>query len=99
MNVCLPGAAAEHERRHTLNSIQASKRNSSAFRSGMPIHLKRTVFGQLVLPALTHGCETWILTEFTVPQLVTAQYTLGYTAKDRKRSEDITKAVTRLVAW
>lgn len=29
-----------------------------------------------------------LLIESTVPQLVTAQYTLGYTGKDRKKSDD-----------
>ena len=75
-------------------------RNSTIFKSNMPVALKRIAFDQCVLPVLTYGCETWTLTEFSKGKLRTAQRgteraMLGYTKKDRKRANDI-RAITKV---
>ena len=38
----------------------------------LPMGLKRKVFNQCVLPAITHGCQTWSLTK-VVKKLETSQ--------------------------
>ena len=39
----------------------------------MPISLKRQVFNQCVVPAMTYGCQTWSLTKALTNKLSTAQ--------------------------
>ena len=39
----------------------------------LPISLKRKVFNQCVLPAITYGCQTWSLTKALVMKLETSQ--------------------------
>ena len=39
----------------------------------LPISLKRRVFDQCVLPAVTYGCQTWSLTKALVKKLGTSQ--------------------------
>ena len=39
----------------------------------MPLSLKRQVFDQCILPAMTYGCQTWSLTKATTQRLRTAQ--------------------------
>ena len=39
----------------------------------LPMSLKRKVFNQCVLPAMTHGCQTWSLTKALVKKLETRQ--------------------------
>ena len=58
-------------------------------RSKMPTCLKRKVFNQCVLPAMTYGAETWSLTKRMEQKLITAQHSmercmLGFTKRDRK---------------
>ncbi|KAI5737947.1 hypothetical protein M8J77_001036 [Diaphorina citri] len=65
-------------------------KNNIIFKSKMPLHLKRKVFDQCVLPAITYGCETWSLTKRAMQKLQTAQRSmersmLGITRRDRKR--------------
>lgn len=64
--------------------------NSIIFKSKMPLHLKRKVFNQCVLPAMTYGCETWSLTKREIQKLQTAQRSmersmLGISIRDKKR--------------
>ena len=54
--------------------------------------LKRKVFDQCVLPAMTYGCETWTLNNRLHQKLQTSQgsmerYMLSVTRRDRKRNE------------
>ena len=65
-------------------------KNSLILRSKLPICLKRKVFNQCVLPALTYGAETWTLTRRSMQRLQTTQRSmercmLGITRKDKKR--------------
>ena len=39
----------------------------------LPVSLKRMVFNQCVLPAMTYGCQTWSLTKALVKKLETSQ--------------------------
>ena len=39
----------------------------------LPMSLKRKVFNQCVLPAMTYGCQTWSLTKALVKKLETSQ--------------------------
>ena len=39
----------------------------------LPMSLKRKVFNQCVLPAITYGCQTWSLTKALVKKLETSQ--------------------------
>ena len=39
----------------------------------LPMSLKRKVFNQCVLPAMTYGCQTWSLTKVLVKKLETSQ--------------------------
>ena len=45
----------------------------------LPMGLKRKVFNQCVLPAMTYGCQAWSLTKAVVKKLETSQR-----AKERK---------------
>ncbi|KAI5743164.1 hypothetical protein M8J77_015214 [Diaphorina citri] len=65
-------------------------KNSIVFKSNMPMCLKRKVFNQCILPALTYGAETWTLTVRSMQRLQTTQRSmersmLGITRRDRKR--------------
>ena len=67
-------------------------KHSSIFRSKLPMCLKRKVFDQCVLPAMTYGCETWTLNNKLHQKLQTSQrsmerYMSGVTRRDRKRNE------------
>ena len=39
----------------------------------LPMSLKRKVFNQCVLPAITYGCQTWSLTKALAKKLETSQ--------------------------
>ena len=59
--------------------------------------LKRKVYNQCVIPAMTYGCETWKLTKRTENLLRIAQRAmLGITMRDRHRSTWI-RAKTRVL--
>merc|ERR1711942_423048 len=60
-------------------------------KSKMPICLKRKIYNQCVIPAMTYGCETWKLTKQAKNSLRIAQRAmeramLGITLRDTKRS-------------
>ena len=57
----------------------------------MPNCLKRKLFNQCILPAITYGSETWTLNKDMERKLKTTQRSmermmLGYTRRDRKRN-------------
>ena len=65
---------------------------SHGVRSGVPICLKRKVFDQCILPAITYASETWTLTAKMENKLAAAQRNiersmLGITMRDRKTNE------------
>ena len=67
-------------------------RNSDIMKSSMPICLKRKVFDQCILPAITYASETWTLTAKMENKLAAAQRNmersmLGITMRDRKTNE------------
>ena len=60
----------------------------------LPMSLKRKVFNQCVLPAMTYGCQTWSLTKALVKKLETSQRAmernmLNVKLKDRIRNTTI----------
>ena len=60
-------------------------------KSKMPICLKRKIYIQCVIPAMTYVCETWKLTKqtenlFRIAQKAMERTMLGMTLRDRKRS-------------
>ena len=66
-------------------------KNRDIFKSKMPICLKRKIYNQCVIPAMTYGCETWKLTKqaenlLRVAQKAMERAMLGITLRDRKRS-------------
>ena len=68
------------------------ERNSDIMNSSMPICLKRKVFDQCILPAITYASETWTLTAKMENKLEAAQRNmersmLGITMRDRKTHE------------
>ena len=74
--------------------------NRDVLKSKLPICLKRKVYNQCVIPAMTYGCETWKLTKRTENLLRIAQRAmeramLGVTLRDRHRSTWI-RAKTRV---
>ena len=76
--------------RRIRNGWSAFGKNSIILKSNMPLCLKRKVFNQCILPALTYGAETWTLTKRMVQKLQTAQRSmkrcmLGITRRDKKR--------------
>ena len=65
--------------------------NRDVLKSKMPMCLKRKVYNQCVIPAMTYGCETWKLTKGTENLLRIAQRAmeramLEITMRDRHRS-------------
>ena len=83
-------------------------------KSNIPICLKRKVFNQCVIPAMTYGSETWAVTKKMEQKLKTAQHSMertmiGITKHDRKtlqwirnqtRVTDIMKAIkTKNCRW
>jgi hypothetical protein len=74
--------------------------NRDILKSKMPLCLKKKIYNQCVIPAMTYGCETWKLTKHTENLLRIAQRAmeramLGITLRDRKRSTWI-RAKTRV---
>ena len=74
----------------------------------VPMSLKRKVFNQCVLPAITYGCQTWSLTKTLVKELETSQRAMerrtltvkledgirNTTIRQRTRVTDIVQYVT-----
>ena len=57
----------------------------------LPMSLKRKVFNQRVLPAMTYGCQTWSFTKALIKKLETSQRAmerkmLNVKLKDRIRN-------------
>ena len=76
-------------KRRTRAGWHAFGNLNDIMRSKMPICLKRKVFNQCVLPAMTYGSETWAVTKKMEQKLTTAQHSmersmLGITKWDRK---------------
>ena len=74
--------------------------NRDVLKSKMPMCLKRKVYNQCVIPAMTYGCETWKLRKRTenllrIAQRATERAMLGITMRDRHRSTRI-RAKTRV---
>ena len=66
-------------------------KNRDILKSKMPICLKRKIYNQCVIPAMTYGCETWKLTKqaenlLRIAQRAMERAMLGITLRDRKRS-------------
>ena len=66
-------------------------KNQDILKSKMPICLKRKIYNQCVIPAMTYGCETWKMTKKAKNLLRVAQRDmeraiLGITLRDSKRS-------------
>ena len=55
----------------------------------LPMSLKRKVFNQCVLPAITYGCQTWSLTKALVKKLETSQRAMDVKLEDRIRNSTI----------
>ena len=72
--------------------VESVGKNSDIMKSSMPICLKRKVFDQCILPAITYASETWTLTTKMENKLAAAQINmerrmLGITMRDRKTNE------------
>ena len=66
--------------------------NKFLLKSEIPITLKRKLFNQCILPAMTYACETWTMTKSMQQKLAAAQRRMersmiGITLKDRKTNE------------
>jgi len=62
----------------------------------IPINLKSKVFDQCILPTMTYGCQTWVITKENMRKLRTAQRAmerkmLGIKLKDKIRCTEIRK--------
>ena len=62
---------------------------NEVMQSNMPLCLKKKVYNQCVLPAMTYGSETWAMTQRMEQKLRVAQHSmersmLGITKRDRK---------------
>ena len=76
----------------------------------LPMSLKRKVFNQCVLPAITYGCQTWFLTKALVKTLETSKRAMerrmlnvkledrirDTTIRQRTRVTDIVQCVTNM---
>ena len=67
-----PDKNIEIQRRTTLG-WQAFGRVNSILTSKLPISLKHKVYNQCILPVMTYGSETWILTKKQTIKLRTTQ--------------------------
>ena len=57
--------------------------------------LKRKVFNQCVLPAMTYGCQTWSLTKALVKKLETSQRAMERRMLNVKLTDRIRNTTTR----
>lgn len=70
----------------------AITKNRSVFRAGVNIEYKRKLWEMTILPTITYGCETWIMSErvknkLRVTERAMERYLIGKTRKDRVRNE------------
>ena len=63
--------------------------------SHLPTCLKRKVFNQGVLPAITYGCQTWSLTKALVKKLETSQAAMGRKMLNDKLKDRIRNTIIR----
>ncbi len=87
-------------RRRIRSGWSAFGKLSEVMQSNMPLCLKRKVFNQCVLPAMTYGSETWSMTQRMEQKLKVAQHCmersmLRITKRDRKTNEWI-RSMTRV---
>ena len=61
----------------------------------LPMSLKRKVFNQCVLPAVTYGCQTWSLTKALVKKLETSQRAMERKMLDVKLKDRICNTIIR----
>ena len=97
-------------RRRIKAGWQAFGRYSNIMKGNLPICLKRKVYNQCILPAISYGSETWTLTSKMEKKLAAAQHNmersvLNITYKDRKTNkwireqtdfEDILKTIKKM---
>jgi hypothetical protein len=79
-------------RRRIKAGWQAFGRHNQIMKGTLPICLKRKVFNQCILPAMTYGAETWTLSSKMESKLAAAQHNmersiLNITYKDRKTNK------------
>jgi len=79
-------------RRRVRSGWGAFGKLNEVMQSNMPLCLKRKVFNQCVLPAMTYGSETWSMTQKMEQRLRVTQHSmersmLGITKRDRKTNE------------
>ena len=60
----------------------------------LPMSLKRKVFNQCVLPAMTYGCRTWSLTKVLVKKLETSQRAMKRKMLNVKLKDRICNTIT-----
>ena len=78
--------------RRTQAGWRAFKENADILKGNVPLSLKRKLYNQCVLPAMTYGSETWTMTKAMERKLQAAQRNmersmLGITWSDRKTNE------------
>lgn len=86
---------AEVRRRITAGWSAFGKLNQ-VWKTKIPLELKAKVFNQCVLPAMTYGTETWVLTKAIMNKMKVAQRAMerkivGITLADRKTNEWLRK--------
>lgn len=100
----------EVKRRTQAGWAAFQKHNITLMNPKIPTCLKRKIFEQCIMPAMTYGSETWTLTKAMERKLQTTQRSmermmLGYTRRDRKSNDwirqktkvrDIIKAVKEI---
>ena len=79
-------------RRRIKAGWQAFGRYSTIMKGNLPICLKRKVYNQCILPAISYGAESWTLTAKMERKLAAAQHNmersiLNITYKDRKTNK------------
>ena len=72
----ISGNNSRIKRRITISWKTFGKKRN-LLKSKMPICLKRKIYNQCVIPAMTYGCETWKLTKQAENLLRIAQRAMG----------------------
>lgn len=68
--------------------------NKDVFKSDLPIHLKKKIMDNTILPTLLYGCQCWALTKTVIRKITTFQRAtersmLGLKLRDRVKNSDI----------
>ena len=61
----------------------------------LPVILKRKLFNQCVLPAMTYGCQTWSLTKALIKKLETSQRAMERKMLNVKLKDKIRNIIIR----